>query len=443
MTFTRRHAAISLGASLGAFLAAPLAARAASGETPGPLSVWHRQPAAVWTEASPIGNGRLGAMVYGGVGREELQLNEDTLWAGGPYDPTHKGAVKNLAEVRRLIFAGRYKDAEALIEQGMMAQPERQMSYQTIGSLFLTAGPSSMASDYVRELDLDRALSRVGFTQDGARITRETFASPVDQVIVMRVRADRPGGVRLRLDYGTPQAARAAVDGADLILSGVNTSQQGVPAALRFEARVRVRATGGRLVPDGDGLILAGADEALILIAAATSFKSWSDTSGDPAALNTAVLANAEGKSFDDLLAAHVAAHRRLFRRVALDLGQGEAASLPTDARVNRADLASDPGLAALYYQFGRYLMIACSRPGTQAAGLQGLWNDRLNAPWGGKYTININTEMNYWPAERGALPECVGPLVDLVCDIARRGEETAREHYGARGWVCHHNTDI
>lgn len=443
MRLTRRNALQCAAASLCAALAPAARAQNVVEAASRPLSLWYKQPASVWTEALPIGNGRLGAMVYGGVGREEMQLNEDTLWAGGPYDPVHKGAVKNLAEVRRLIFAGKFKDAEALIEQGMMAQPEKQMSYQTIGSLFLTSGPSSVASDYRRELDLDRALSRVSFVQDGTRYIRETFVSPVDQLIVMRIRSDRPGRVRLRLDYGTPQTAQVRIDGADLILSGVNTSQQGVPAALSFEARARVRVKGGQIAPDEDGLILAGADEALILIAAATSFKSWSDVSGDPGALNKAVLANAEGKTFDDMLAAHVAAHQRLFRRVSLDLGQGDAAPMPTDQRISRADLAADPGLAALYYQFGRYLMIACSRPGTQAAGLQGLWNDKLNAPWGGKYTININTEMNYWPAERGALPECVGPLVDLVRDIARRGEETAREHYGARGWVCHHNTDI
>ncbi len=437
---TRRAALqLSVAASLAGVGAGAQAQPAAS-----PLTLWYKTPATVWTEALPLGNGRLGAMVYGGVTREEIQLNEDTLWAGGPYDPVHKGAVANLAEVRRLIFAGQYLEADALIEKGMMAQPERQMSYQTVGSLRLTTGVSQMCSDYRRELDLDRAVCTVNYTQDGVAYTREVFVSPVDQVLVVRLSADKPGCLNLHAEYDTPQRAGVAVEEAQtLVLKGTNTGQQGIDASLVYESRLLARATGGKSEAGDRELLITGADEIVLLVAMATSFKTWHDVSADPTAANKAVLTAAAGKSYDDLLKAHIAEHQRLFRRVSIDLGSTDDATDPTDVRISKSMTRPDPALSALYYQFGRYLMISSSRPGTQAAGLQGVWNDKLNAPWGGKYTININTEMNYWLAEPGNLSECTGPLVDLVKDIARRGEETAREHYGARGWVCHHNTDI
>jgi alpha-L-fucosidase 2 len=409
----------------------------------GDLVLWYRQPAEAWTEALPVGNGRLGAMVFGGVARERLQLNEDTLYAGGPYDPSDPGALLALPRVRELIAAGQYAEAQALANEKMMARPLRMPSYQTIGDLVLGFGASSFAENYRRDLDLDSAVAGVAYRQDGVNWTREVFASAVDQVIVMRIRADRAGAVGLRASFETPMPGAVRVEGDSLILAGGYTSQEGLPAALRFEARVRLVAQGGELVSTEDALTLRGANSALLLIAIATSYRRFDDVGGDASALARARLEAVRGKTWDDLAAAHTADHRRLFRRVSLDLGRTPAAERPTDARIRNSQVSEDPQLAALYFQYARYLLISCSRPGTQPANLQGLWNDKPSAPWGSKYTININTEMNYWPAEPANLAECVQPLVALVKDLAITGARTARVNYGARGWVAHHNTDL
>jgi alpha-L-fucosidase 2 len=407
------------------------------------LVLWYRQPAEAWTEALPVGNGRLGAMVFGGVARERLQLNEDTLYAGGPYDPSDPGALLALPRVRELIAAGKYAEAQALANEKMMARPLRMPSYQTIGDLVLGFGASSFAENYRRDLDLDSAVAGVAYRQDGVNWTREVFASAVDQIIVMRIRADRAGAVGLRASFETPMPGAVRVEGDTLILAGGNTSQEGLPAALRFEARVRLVAQGGELVSTEDALTLRGANSALLLIAIATSYRRFDDVGGDASALARARLEAVRGKTWDDLAAAHTADHRRLFRRVSLDLGRTAAAERPTDSRIRNSQSSEDPQLAALYFQYARYLLISCSRPGTQPANLQGLWNDKPSAPWGSKYTININTEMNYWPAEPANLAECVQPLVALVKDLAITGARTARVNYGARGWVAHHNTDL
>jgi alpha-L-fucosidase 2 len=407
------------------------------------LRLWYRQPAEAWTEALPIGNGRLGAMIFGGVARERLQLNEDTLYAGGPYDPSDPEALAALPRVRALIAAGKYAEAQSLANEKMMARPLRMPSYQTVGDLVLGFGASSFTERYRRELDLDAALAGVEYRQDGVSFTRETFASAVDQVIVMRIRADRGGAVNLRAAFETPMPGVLRVEGDTLILAGTNTSQEGLPAALRFEARARLVARGGELVSSNDGLTLRGADSALLLVAVSTNYRRYDDVGGDPAAITRRQLDAAAGKTWDQLLAAHLADHRRLFRRVSLDLGRTAASDQPTDRRIRNSQTTEDPQLAALYFQYARYLLIACSRPGTQPANLQGLWNDKLSAPWGSKYTININTEMNYWPAEPANLADCVQPLVALVKDLAVTGARTARVNYGARGWVAHHNTDL
>ena len=406
------------------------------------LRLWYRQPAESWTEALPVGNGRLGAMIFGGVARERLQLNEDTLYAGGPYDPSDPDALLALPRVRQLIAAGKYAEAQALANEKMMARPLRMPSYQTVGDLLLTFGASSFTEGYRRELDLDTGVARVEYRQDGVNWSREVFASAVDQVIAVQVRADREGAVNLRASFETPMPGTVRVEGDTLILAGSNTSQEGLPAALRFEARARVIAHGGELVSSEDALTLRGANSATLLLAIATNYRRFDDVGGDPAATTHRQLDAAAPSSWDQLLAAHVADHRRLFRRVSIDLGRSAASDQPTNLRIRNSPTTEDPQLAALYFQYARYLLIACSRPGTQPANLQGLWNDKLSAPWGSKYTININTEMNYWPAEPANLAECVQPLVALVKDLAVTGARTARVNYGARGWVAHHNTD-
>jgi alpha-L-fucosidase 2 len=409
-----------------------------------PLSLWYREPAREWVEALPIGNGRLGAMVFGGVNQERLQLNEDTLWAGGPYDPVNPEAAAAIPKARQLIFDGKFKEADRLIGAKVMAKPLSQMPYETLGDVLLTFPEASAVTDYRRELNLDTAVATVSYGANGAKFTREVFSSPVDQVIVVRLSADRKRAVSFRVGVKSPQQARVAISAPDtLILSGKNGEAAGIAGGLRFQARVRVLATGGKTIALADGISIEDADSALILIAAATSYKNFNDVSGDPVTTVEQQLKAACRKSFRELLSSHVMEHRRLFRRVHLDLGTSDAMKLPTNERIQHFSEGTDPQFATLYFQFGRYLLISSSRPGSQTAGLQGIWNESMSPPWGGKYTININTEMNYWPAEACNLPECVEPLIGMVKDLAQTGARTAKTMYGARGWVTHHNTDL
>ena len=406
--------------------------------------LWYDKPAAKWEEALPVGNGRLGAMVFGGLATERLQLNEGTLWAGGPYDPVNPEARAALPEARRLIAEGRYKEADALLSAKVMARPLHQMPYQTVGDLLLAFPETGAPADYRRELDLDTATASVSYTHEGVRFTREVFASAPDNVIAVRLTADKPGRISLVASMKTPMAATVTTaEGDTLVMRGRGGDADGIKGRLDYEARVKVLATGGKVSAGADAVTVAGADEVTLLITAATSFKRFDDVSGDPTRLTTETLAAALKKPFAELREAQLADHQRLFRRVALDLGQSESMKLPTDVRIARFHEGNDPQLAALYYQYGRYLLISCSRPGGQAANLQGLWNDSTNPPWGSKYTININTEMNYWPAESGNLAECVDPLVSMIEELAASGARTAQSQYGARGWVAHHNTDI
>ncbi len=409
-----------------------------------PLSLWYRGPARQWVEALAIGNGRLGAMVFGGLDRERLQLNEDTLWAGGPYDPSNAEALEALPEARRLIFEGKYREVHRLIGARMMARPLGQMPYQPVGDLLLQFPDIEKVAGYRRDLNLDTAIARVTFTASGVRFTREVFSSPVDQVIVIRLTADKPGQISFTAGIKTPQKATVeTIEPATLVMRGVNGSAQGVRGALKFQARARVLAEGGKTSVDDREVSVSGADSATLLIAAATSYRSYKDVSGDPEALAKGYIAAASKKSFEVLRQHHIAEHRRLFRRVELDLGTSDMARLPTDERIRNPEKTDDPQLAALYFQFGRYLLISSSRPGSQPANLQGLWNESMNPPWSSKYTININTEMNYWPAEPVNLGECVEPLAAMVMDLTETGARTARVNWGARGWVCHHNTDL
>ncbi len=443
MEATRRTAVSALG---GASILASLGTARAAAPKASPLRLWYRQPAKEWVEALPVGSGKLGAMIFGGVAAERLQLNEDTLWAGGPYEPINPEAKGALPEIRRLIDAGEYAKATELADAKFMGVPKRQMSYQTIGDLKLDfPGLVEAGSDYVRDLDIDGAIATTRFTVGGVRHVREVVGSAPDGVIAVRLTASRKGAITVDLSFASPLKSKpvSSVDGAQLVLAGINEPSQGVDAKLRFECRVDVRARGGQVSGEGGVLSVKGADEVLLLIAAATSYKRYDDVSGDPVALNKATLARLSNKPWATILAEHQADHRALFRRVRVDFGRTRADLLPTDVRVKQSPTTDDPSLAALYYQYGRYLLIACSRPGSQPANLQGIWNDKTFAPWGGKYTININTEMNYWPAEPTGLPELVEPLIALVQDISETGARMASAMYGARGWVTHHNTDL
>jgi len=432
------------------------------------LSLWYREPAsdhpllpldtprqsrqaatAEWVRALPVGNGRLGAMVFGGVVHERLQLNEDTLWAGRPYDPVNPEAKDALPDVRRLIAERKYTDAATLVQAKVMSKPLAQMPYETVGDLALTFPQADAVENYRRDLDLTTATAHVSYTTGGVTFSREVFASAPDQVIVVWLTASRPGQISFEARMQTPQ--RATVDATtegDLVLRGVNGDGPGTTAdgrpmtgALRFEARVRVIANGGTRTASDGAVTVRDADAVTLLIAAATSYRTYEDVSADPGARVAAALAPASSKSLDTLRAAHVRDYQSLFNRVTLELGPSKR--VPTDERVRGFGQGDDPGLAALYFQYGRYLLMASSRSGSQPANLQGLWNDSLSPPWGSKYTININTEMNYWPALSTNLAETMDPLTAMVSDLAVTGARTAREMYGAGGWVAHHNTDL
>jgi alpha-L-fucosidase 2 len=409
-----------------------------------PLSLWYRQPATKWEEALPVGNGRIGAMVFGHVSNERIQLNEDTLWGGGPYDPVNPQAKAALPQVRQLIFDGKYSDAGKLINSKVISRPSSQMPYETAGDLVLTFPDSAIVENYRRDLNLDTAVTSVEYTDGGTRFTRQVFASPVDQVIVVRLTADKKGAVSFSARFNTPQKVVFETEsGNTLVMRGTNAAASGIKGALQFQVRARVLADGETVSTTSDSLAVTNADSVTILIAAATSYKNYQDVSGNPEAIVKSQINSAAKKNFDKLLAAHIEEHQRLFRRVSLDVGSSDSMKLPTDERIKNFGKGNDPQFAALYFQFGRYLLISSSRPGGQPANLQGLWNQSMNPPWQSKYTININTEMNYWPAEVCNLGECVEPLIAMVKDLSVTGARTAQEMYGARGWVAHHNTDL
>jgi alpha-L-fucosidase 2 len=414
------------------------------------LKLWYRQPAQQWTEALPVGNGRLGAMVFGGTEHEQLQFNDDTLWTGEPHEYQHAGAVKYLPIVRKLLFEGEQRQAEKLAMEHLMSVPLRQEKYQPFGDLLLDFPDHYEATDYRRELDIDLGILTVRYRIGDATFTREVFSSFPDQVIVVRLTCDKPGQVTFtaRLDSPHP-GTQTLVVGKVLALRGRlreymnKRTKEKRPSVLKFEARLGWQAQGGKVEVAKDDLDVKGADSATLVLAAATSFKNFKDVSADPKQRCDDAIKSLRARSYEVLRKEHVDDHRRLFRRVEFDLGATEAIKQPTDQRIENFAKQDDPQLVELYFQFGRYLLIASSRPGTQPANLQGIWNDKINPPWESKWTTNINTEMNYWPAEVTNLSECHQPLFDLLDDVAESGRKTAQAHYGCRGWVLHHNTDL
>lgn len=399
------------------------------------FKLWYARPAGDWSEALPVGNGRLGGMVFGGAAEERIQLNEETLWSGGPRDTNNPEALRHLAEVRRLLFEGRPADAQALADRYLMGEPRTLKPYQTLGDLRLRFKGVGEVREYRRELDLDGAVARVSFRSGGAVCTRDVFASAVAQVLVVRLSCDRAGRVSFAAELNRERDAQAFAAAPDtLSLRGRLDSGKG----LAFAAGLRALPEGGAVRAAGGRLEVEGADAVTLLLSAATAYRG-----GTPESVCRRQIAAAAARDYRALLAEHTADYRRLFRRVSLDLGGEDRTGVPTDERlaaVRRG--AQDPQLAALYFQFGRYLLISCSRPGTLPANLQGLWNDKLDPPWNSDYHLNINLEMNYWPAEVANLAECAEPLFDFLERLRAPGRRTARVHYGARGFVVHHITD-
>jgi alpha-L-fucosidase 2 len=404
--------------------------------------LWYDAPASQWVEALPVGNGTLGAMVFGGIARERIQFNESTIWTGGPHDYARPGASSWLPRLRQLLYAGRQAEAEAVAQVHFMSAPLHQRAYQAFGDLRIDfpSLDSAKVEAYRRDLDLDSAVATTRFRIDGVTYERRVFASHPDGVVVVQLRANQPG----RLAFSVmPTSAhrwhlRKSVHGDQLSMQGM--VENGV---IGFEARLLVRADGGETTFTDSSASVRGATTATLLLAGATNFVSYADVSADPIARNDATISRVHVKGVDALLAAHVADHQALFRRVRLDLGAPAALDVPTDRRVLRAKQRPDPALDALFFDYGRYLLIASSRAGGQPANLQGLWNDSNTPPWDSKYTVNINTEMNYWLAEPANLAELTEPLFHMLRDVAESGRSTAREHYGAQGWVLHHNTDL
>jgi len=419
---------------------APAALAGAAQPPQGEWVLWYRRPAEKWEEALPVGNGKLGAMVFGGVPREHLQFNEDTIWTGQPHSYAHPGAAKFLSEIRRLLTEGKQREAQDLATKEFMSEPLTQKEYQPCGDLWIHFPGQDTASNFRRSLDLDTAVATVEYDADGVRFRREMFASFPDKALVVRLTADRPGKLDCLVRLSSPHREKdtQAESDRELVLTG-----QVEPGGVRFESRAHVSADGGNVKAEGNALRVSGADAVVIRLVAASNVKSWKELGADPAKRCREALRTSDGKPFEQLLRDHLTDHQALFRRVKLDLGRTAAALKPTAERVAAFGEGHDPQLAALVFQYGRYLLIGCSRPGAEPATLQGVWNPHLDPPWGSKFTCNINTQMNYWPAESTALPECHEPLFAALGELRESGQVTALEHYGARGWVLHHNFDL
>jgi len=407
------------------------------------FKLWYENPAKQWVEALPVGNGRIGAMVYGNPNNEVIQLNENTLWAGQPYRNDKVGAKEALVDVRKLIFDGKYKDALDLTNQKMFGGPNG-MSYQTVGNLRLKFPGHESYTNYSRELDLEKALVSSHYQVKDINYSTNVFSSFPDQVIIARISADKPGSINFSATMDRPSKIKITNQGNnELVLSGVSGDQEGIKGAVQFEAKIKIITAGGSVTSNDSTLNVCNADIATIYISIATNFNNYNNISGNASERENTYLRKALKKNYEQVLTDHIADYQSYFKRVTLDLGVTDAVKQPTDVRLERFAKGNDPQLVSLYFQFGRYLLISSSRPGGQPANLQGIWNEQLNPAWDSKYTVNINTEMNYWPSEVTNLTEMNEPLIRMVRELAETGKKTAMDMYGARGWVLHHNTDI
>ncbi len=401
--------------------------------------LWYDAPAGVWLEALPLGNSNMGAMVYGGVQKEEIQLNEETFWSGGPHNNNSPRSLARLDEVRQLIFDGKEAEAKTIIDQDFVVGPHG-MRFLNAGSLFIEYEGVGEAEDYHRQLDLSNAVNTTSYSSNGVNYTRTAFASMPEKVVVVRLTEDKKTSFSLSYNARLPFEAKA--EGKDLVAVVQGDSMEGIDAKLAAEIVIRVLSD-GTVSAAGDKIQVSGATATTLLISAATNFVNYHDVSGDASAKNAARLAAAEKLSYKELLKRHIAAYRDQYDRVDLTLPAGANASLPTNQRLDSFTGSDDMGMVELMFNYGRYLLISSSQPGGQAANLQGVWNQEHMAPWDSKYTININAEMNYWPAEVCGLTETTEPLFSMIRDLSETGAVTAREMYGCGGWMAHHNTDI
>jgi alpha-L-fucosidase 2 len=406
--------------------------------------LWYDRPAQVWTEALPLGNGRLGAMVFGGPASEHLQLNEETIWAGQPNNNANPDALANIPKIRELVFAGKYLEAQNLATEKVMSKTNQGMPYQPFGDLYISFPGHNRYTDYRRELSLDSARTVVTYKVDGVRYKREMITSFTRQVVMIHLTADKPGRISCNASMTSPHAdvMIESKDG-ETSLTGVSSWHEGLKGKVEFQGRMAATIKGGRQTSQDGVLSIENADEATIYLSIGTSFNDYKDCKGDCAARATEYLhegmkadyATAEKEQFDFFDA--------LMSRVKLDLGEDKFADLTTDKRVENFKANNDNFLVSTYFNFGRYLLICSSQPGGQAANLQGIWNDKMFPSWDSKYTCNINLEMNYWPSESTNLTEMNEPLMQLIREVSESGRESAKTMYGVDGWVLHHNTDI
>jgi alpha-L-fucosidase 2 len=415
--------------------------------------LWYQQPANIWDEALPVGNGRLGAMIFGGVYKEQIQFNEESLWAGKRFNTNNPNALEDLEEIRQLIFEGKIKEAYELGNKSLLGTPPRFRSYQTFGNLRLSLDSLSNYSDYNRELDLNKGISATTFTIDGITYTREVFASAPDNIIVVNIKADKPGSISTMVGLNREKDAIVKAESNKLIMEGQiidEASEERGPggAHMKFAAKLAVYNQSGEIITEDNKLLVKNADQLTLILTAATDYnldKLAFDRSIDPLAICENILAKAEVKPYSELKEIHIQDHTSLFNRVQINLCGEQLSTVPTDVRLDSVkNGGEDPALIALYFQYGRDLLMGSSRtPGILPANLQGVWNGHYQAPWNSDYHTNINLQMNYWPAEICNLPETVDPLVNIVNKWREPGRETARDMYRCDGWTMHHATDI
>ena len=416
--------------------------------------MWFKAEAEKWEDALPIGNGRLGAMVFGGVNEEQIHLNEDTYYSGGPYSTVVKGGYKALPEIQKLLFEGEPIKAHKLFSRNLLGYPIEQMKYQSMGALHIFYGEDLKHTNYKRWLDLSTGIAGTSYEIEGVTYTREVISSHVDQTIAVRLTASKPGMVSFEAEmqgsrnvdhsnYGTDYFRMDGENGNELVLRGRSADYLGIESKMLYEGRARFANEGGKISMDDSRIIIENADAVTIYYVAATNFVNYRDVSANQAQRVQDYMSALKGKSFDEIKRAAIKDHQSYFNRVNLSLDKTESSFLPTNERMESIQTKPDPAMAALSYQFGRHLLISSSRPGTQPANLQGIWNSDPNPSWDSKYTTNINTEMNYWAAESGNLSELHDPLLKMIEELTDEGSRVAKEHYGAKGWVFHQNTDL
>lgn len=421
-----------------------IAGMAAQANAQAEYKLWYDYPAQVWTEALPLGNGRLGAMVFGNPAVEQIQLNEETIWAGSPNNNANPNGLEYIPKVRELVFQGKYLEAQTLATDKVMSNTNSGMPYQSFGDLRIAFPGHTRYDNYYRELSLDSARAIVTYRVDGVTYRRETITSFADQVVTVRLTADRPGQITCNAVLTSPhQDVMIETKNNTITLSGITPTHERQSGKVRFQGRLTTTTKGGQLTCKDGVIALENVDEAIFYVSIATCFNNYKDISGNEVERAETYMRNALGRDYQTSKADHLAIYRKYMDRVSLDLGPDRYPHVTTDLRVERFKDTNDAFLVATYFQFGRYLLVCSSQPGGQPANLQGIWNDKLLPPWDSKYTCNINAQMNYWPAEVTNLSELHEPLLRMTREVSETGKETARVMYGANGWVLHHNTDI